>query len=121
MPRTTTTATMSTQDEEEFPAGQRLMDTNVEDESSVELGSEEGAVNEEETDLLEDTEEESGDVPYPLTLVRGHPAGLQVVNINRDTCGCIMMTTLQDNTKSPTVCTKPVTICNRHSSAQRQT
>ena len=119
MPRTTTTATMSTLDGEEFPAGQRLMDTNVEDESSVELGSE--AANEEETDLLEDTEEESGDVPYPLTLVRGHPAGLRVVKINRDTCGCIMMTTLQDNSKSPTVCTKPVTICNRHSPAQRQT
>ena len=112
---------MSAQDGEEFPAGQRLMNTNVEDESSVDLGSEEELFNEEETDLLEENEEESGDVPYPLTLVRGHPAGLRVVNIDRDTCGCIMMTTLQDGTKSPTVCTKPVTICNRHSSTQRQT
>ena len=111
---------MTTQDGEEFPAGQRLMDTNVEDESSVDRGSEDEVFNEAEDGPVEDNDE-SGDVPYPLTLVRRHPAGLRVVNIDRDTCGCIMMSTLRDGTKSPTVCTKPVTICNRHSPRQRQT
>ena len=116
---------MSTQDEEEFPAGRRLLDgiNNQDDGSSLDeqLGSEQEDFEEAhpKDDDSNDVEDGSRNDLYVLRMVTAHPAGARSVRINQDTCGCLMTCTLKDGTKRKAVCTKPRNTCNRHTPEQR--